>query len=404
MNSSEPQSKALRVVLAGGGTGGHVFPALAVATELRRMRPGIGLLYIGGDRLEARLAPEAGLRFRAISVHGVAGRGLAGWPRRMRAALELALLIPLFQSLRELKRFRPHVVIGTGGYVSGPVLLAARLRRIPSLAVEGNRVAGLTSRAVARLVDVMAVVSTKEAAFFSPCLRRDASVAVTGLPVRTGITDLSREEGASALGLDPSQTTLLILGGSLGSKRINQAAVGAIRLLAGAQGKLEGLQIIHVTGERGPLAFDPGEGAAVAPGYQARSFLAEYPEALAAADVVVCRGGASTLAEVAARGLPSIIIPWSQASTGEQAKNADPFARAGAAVVIPDDELTDERLGAALRALLWDTARREAMARAARLLGRPEAAARVAEIALRLAEGVTDGKRYASGGSGGRSA
>lgn len=404
MSNSKPQSKALRVVLAGGGTGGHVFPALAVATELRRMRPGIGLLYIGGDRLEARLAPEAGIRFRAISVHGIAGRGLAGWPRRVRAALELALMIPLFQSLRELKRFKPHVVIGTGGYVSGPVLLAARLRHIPSLAIEGNRVAGLTSRAAARLVDVMAVVSTKEAEFFTPCLRREAVVAVTGLPVRAGITNLSREEGAAALGLDPSQTTLLILGGSLGSQKINQAAVEAIRLLARERGRLDGLQIIHATGERGPLAFDPTEVAAIAPGYQARSFLTEYPEALAAADVVVCRGGASTLAEVAARGLPSVIIPWSQASTGEQVSNAEPFARAGGAVVIPDRELTGERLGAALRVLLWDEARREAVARAARLLGRPEAAAKVAEIALRLAEGVTEGKRYDSGGSGGRSA
>jgi len=156
--------EAPRIVLTGGGTGGHVYPALAIAGALRRRRPEAELLFVGGDRLEARVVPRAGMSFRGITVHGIAGRGLSGASRRLRAAVELSLGLPLLQSIARLRDFRPHVVIGTGGYVSGPVILAARLMGIPSLAVEGNRSPGWTSRAVVRLVDVMAVAHPEMAA------------------------------------------------------------------------------------------------------------------------------------------------------------------------------------------------------------------------------------------------
>jgi UDP-N-acetylglucosamine--N-acetylmuramyl-(pentapeptide) pyrophosphoryl-undecaprenol N-acetylglucosamine transferase len=341
--------------------------------------------------------------------------------RRLRALLELAAWVPLFQSLGILRRFRADVVIGTGGYVSGPVLLAAMLMRIPSVAVDGNRVPGWTSRLVARFVDVMAVAHPEMAEFFAARLRKGARVEVTGLPIRADIISTTREQGAGALGIDPSRETLLVFGGSLGSRRLNEAIRGALRRLvemsAAPSGPVgeplcglpPGLQVLHVVGRRfaseneqtstptaaSPSTFDsrlstlsPKAGGEV-PGidYKVIPYLEpHYADALAAADLVISRSGASTVAELAARGLPSILVPWSDASTGEQALNAEPLGRAGAAVVIPDQELTADRLAAALVEVLTDPGRLGLMARSARALGRPEAAEAVARIALELAE------------------
>jgi len=401
-----PQMKPVRVVLAAGGTGGHVYPALAVAEELRRLRPNARLLFIGGDRMEAQVVPAAGYRFRRISVHGLAGRGLTRLARRTRAALELLLGIPLWQSLGALRGFRPNVVIGTGGYASGPVLLAAHLMHIPSLALEGNRTAGRTSRAAAKMVDVMAVAWPELEAYFSDRVRKSTRVVLTGLPVRPELLQVGRSEGATTLGLDPVRRTLLVLGGSLGSRPINEALVGAIRLIAGRGGFGE-VQVVHATGRSAAAArsarADRGRGhgdsaqsvvrltasevEAIAPGYRAIPYLeADYGAALAVADLVVARAGASTVAELTARGLPAILIPWSQAAAGEQTENAEPVAKVGGATVIPDAELTPERLAQALVQILWDDERRARMATASKLLGRPKAAEEVARLALELGE------------------
>lgn len=374
-----------RAVLAAGGTGGHVYPALAVAAELRRLRPEIELLFIGGDRMEARVVPAAGYRFRAISVHGLAGRGLSGWTRRARAAGELALGIPLLQCLNIYRCFRPQVVVGAGGYVSGPALLAARLAGIPCLAFEGNRVPGWTSRAIARMVNVLAIAWPDQEPFFAGRMRRGGRVVVTGLPIRREVVEVAREEGAARLCLDPGRVTLLVLGGSLGSRRINEAVVGGLPRLAGEPG-MRGLQVVHMTGRQHPISLPGDQAETLGINYRSREYLAEhYPAALAAADLVVARAGASTVAEIAARGLPAILIPWSGAAVGEQERNAEPLAQAGAAVVLRDAELTPERLARELAALLGDGARRAAMAAASRALGRPRAAEQVAELALQVA-------------------
>jgi UDP-N-acetylglucosamine--N-acetylmuramyl-(pentapeptide) pyrophosphoryl-undecaprenol N-acetylglucosamine transferase len=374
-----------RVVLCGGGTGGHVYPALAVAEEVRRLAPEARLLYIGGDRMEARAVPAAGLPFRAISVHGIAGRGFTGLARRGRALAEVALGIPLIQSMRLLRGFGAQVVIGTGGYVTGPVLLAARLLGIPSVALEGNRTPGWTSRVISRMVSAMAVGWADQAPFFESRVRRGSQVVVTGLPVRRALVELSREQGAAELGLNPSLTTVLVLGGSLGSRRINEAVVEALRFVGNAESRLRLVQIIHQTGDgRGP-ALPPEEAETIAPHYHAFPFLDKnYPHALAAADLIVARCGSSTVAEVVARGLPMIAIPWSRAATGEQVYNVEPLARAGAAVVIRDQELTGERLGSELWGLLWNQDKLGLMARSSRLLGKPNAGETVAKLALEL--------------------
>ncbi|MBN1458418.1 MAG: undecaprenyldiphospho-muramoylpentapeptide beta-N-acetylglucosaminyltransferase [Armatimonadetes bacterium] len=370
-----------RVVLTGGGTGGHVNPALAVAEALSALDPRTEIQYIGGDRIEARLVPEAGLAFSSIAVHGLVG----GMPlkRRLRALLELACGLPLGQSLRLLRRLRPQVVIGTGGYVSGPVLLAARLLRVPSVALDGNRVPGQTSKLVSKLVDVMAVAHPEMEAFFSTRVRSSARVEVTGLPIRGEIVHTTRAEAAASLGLDAAELTLVVLGGSLGSERINRALVGALDGLAELK-DLAGLQALHVTGERYVAEARHGRWATVK--YHPLAYAG--PEVLAAADLVVSRAGASTVAEIAARGLPAVLIPWAQASTGEQVMNAQPLEEAGGAVVILDAELTPQRVYSVLQELLRDRARRAQMADASRSVGRPEAAQRVAEIALELARGA----------------
>jgi len=390
----------VRVVLAAGGTGGHVYPALAVAEEIRRLRPKARLLCIGGDRLEARVVPAAGYCFRAISVHGLAGRGLSGLSGRVRAAAELLAGIPLWQSLSALRAFRPHIALGTGGYVSGPVLLGARLLGIPGLAVEGNRTPGLTSRAVARMVEAVAVAWPELEEFFSHHVPVSARVVVTGLPIRRELLEMTRQAGASALGLDPARRALVVFGGSLGSRRINEALVGALRLMCDDP-RLRQLQVLHATGRQHPVALGPDEARSIAPCYRSLPYLeSEYAAALAAADLVVSRAGASTVAELTARGLPAVLIPWSGAAGGEQALNAEPMAKAGAAVVVADADLSSERLAVVLRDLLWDDERRARMAEASRSLGHPEAAERVAELALDLAERY----RRSAGRSGGRSA
>jgi UDP-N-acetylglucosamine--N-acetylmuramyl-(pentapeptide) pyrophosphoryl-undecaprenol N-acetylglucosamine transferase len=376
------ESSGPRIILAGGGTGGHVYPALAVAEAIRQIRPESQLLYIGGDRMEAKAVPAAGLPFRQISVHGLAGRSLSP-ARRLRSIVELAIGLPLFQSIRILREFRPDVVLGTGGYVSGPVLLAARIVSIPCAALDGNRVPGHTSRIVARIVDLMAIAHGEAAGYFSTRLRRGARVEVTGLPVRAEVITASREAGTAALGLDPCRATALILGGSLGSERINRAVTGALELLA-ATDALRELQLLHVTGER--FAVPASEGELPGGRYRAVPYLgADYAQALAAADLVVSRAGAGTLAEIAARGLPAILIPWAKAATGEQVQNAQALARAGAAIVILDRDLTPERLAAALSSSLGRRAELDRMAAASRDLGYPGAARRVAELVLELA-------------------
>ncbi len=385
--SARNETAGLRVVLCGGGTGGHVYPALSVAEALRRKYPQVQLLYIGGDRMEAHTVPAAGLPFRRISVHGLSGRGLTKLVSRGRALFEIVLLIPLLQSLLLLRRFRAHVVIGTGGYVTGPVLFAARLLRIPSITLEGNRTPGLTSRLVARLVDIVAVGWSDQSFRFQDLIRPGARVVTTGLPVRREFATLTREEAAAALGLDPSLTTLAVIGGSLGSRKVNECVVGALRLLGKVDGRLRMVQVLHVTGERGPnrVALPEGEAQELVPHYRAVPYLADKaPHALAAADLVISRGGSSTVAEIAARGVPAIFIPWSLATTGEQVHNVQPLCDTGGAILIHDRELNAEVLASTLRTLLWDRERLEEMSKASRLLGKPLAADEVADLAYAL--------------------
>jgi len=372
----------LRVVFAAGGTGGHVYPAIAIASRLRHLHPDAAVLFIGTrDRMEAEKVPAAGFDLATISVRGVAGR--QPLLRRLGALARLAIGLPVWQSLATLRRFRPDVVVGTGGYVCGPVILAARLLGVPTMTVEQNELPGLTTRLVSRLVDVAGLVSEASAAGYARSGRRQ-EVEVVGNPVRPEIITTTREAAAAALGLDPGLTTVVATGGSIGSLPVNRAFVGALEQLA-AEGALAGVQVLHLTGRENALRLEPDRVEALGLRYVAREYLDAMHNALAAADLLVTRAGGTALSEIAARGIAAIIIPWAGAAANHQEQNAAPFAQSDAGIVIRDDELTPERLAAAMERLLGDPAARDEMARRCRELGRPDAADRVIAIIERLA-------------------
>ncbi len=378
------EQRPLRVVFAGGGTGGHLSPALAIAQALRMRHPDAEVLFIGtADRLEASKVPAAGYAFHPISVHGLAGRWtLAGLGARLLALLEVLTLLPLWQSLRILAQFHPDVVVGTGGYVCGPVLFAARLTRRAAILVEQNEEIGYTSRLVSRFIRLAAVISEPSGAYFRA---HGLRTEVVGNPVRPAILDTTRAQGIAALDLEAERCTLAIVGGSLGSTPVNEAALGALRQLAREHWFRDGWQVVHLVGPRrgGELPADEVKTLGLA--YHAYPFLDNIHHLLAASDLVVSRGGGTFLAEIAVRGVPLIIIPWSGAANNHQARNAHPFAEAGAAVVISDSQLSPETLRAALLDILPDPVKRAAMAAACRKLGHPDSARRLVTFIEELA-------------------
>lgn len=369
-------SRALRVILAGGGTAGHINPALTVAELLRE--EGAEILFVGTEKgLEADLVPRAGFPMERIRVAPLDRRPGLGQLRALGAAIA-----GVSDSLRVIRRFRPDVVVGTGGYVSGPALLAAVLRRVPTVIHEGNAVPGVATRLLARRVDCVAV-GYEEA---GRRLRTKDKPIHVGNPVRPEVLAARRSEGLRQLGLRPDRLTLLIFGGSRGAKSINDAVWAAREGLC----KIPGVQIVHQTGAAG---FTTQKERYIASGIEPTAedriddgplrvvpYIYDMPSALAAADVVVSRAGALSLAEITARGIPAIIVPYPYATDDHQKFNAQSLAQAGAARVILDAELTAERLLDELHPLLQDESLRLRMAAASRSLGRPEAARELVEL------------------------
>jgi len=382
MSQSDDRRNALRVVFAGGGTGGHIYPALAVADRLRARHPEAAVLFIGTGRLEATKVPAAGYELRQITVHGLAGQMSSR--RRTAAILELLLGRPLWQSIGLLRRFRPHVVVGTGGYVSGPVWLAAWILGVPAMALELNQHPGLATRIGLRLVQLAAAVS-RSAAGELQARRPQLRIEVVGSPIRPEILTTTRAEGQQALGLDPKRLTLLAIGGSIGSQAINRALIGALESLAQEPWFRDGVQVIHLTGSAHPEHLSSARAAELGLAYQAREYLDDMHFAYAATDLAVSRGGAMTVAELAVAGVPAIIIPWSGAANNEQELNARPLVDAGGAVLLHDNELEPGRLADLLRQLLQGRERLTAMRGLARGVSRPEAADRVVDLIEELA-------------------
>jgi UDP-N-acetylglucosamine--N-acetylmuramyl-(pentapeptide) pyrophosphoryl-undecaprenol N-acetylglucosamine transferase len=368
----------LRLAITGGGTGGHVLPALAVVDELRQRGTLAELIWIGSSEgLERRAAEEASIPFVAIPT---------GKLRRYLSLRNLtdAGRVPLgvLAARRALATFRPDVVLSTGGFVSVPAVLAAR-GIAPVLTHEQTAILGLANRINARFADVLAVSHSQTALLASRLHHR---VVVTGNPIRVGLTAGDRSRGLQGLGFEGTMPVLYVTGGARGASPLNQ------RIAALLPGILDQAQIVHQTGP--PSANADGSNLskmreslpqAVRHRYHVVEFLGdELPDIYATADLVVGRAGAGTIAELAYVGLPAILIPLPRARGDEQTVNARVLGDVGAAVVIAQQDATPERLQAEILALLDDPERRTRMASAARTVARPDAAARLAEELLSL--------------------
>jgi UDP-N-acetylglucosamine--N-acetylmuramyl-(pentapeptide) pyrophosphoryl-undecaprenol N-acetylglucosamine transferase len=362
----------MRAILAGGGTGGHVIPALAVAQELQK-RYNAEVLFIGTARgIENRLVPAAGFPLRLVQVGALNKVSLK---TRLKTLFDLPRAV--WDSRRILAEFRPDVVIGVGGYASGPVMLAAVLKRIPTLAFEPNVVPGFANRMVARMVSGAAVHFEETAQYFS-------RAQVTGVPVREAFFEIA---GKATLNDRP---TLLVFGGSQGANAINQAMIQCLPELVK---QVPNIHIIHQTGERdyndAQAAYrQAGSSAEVYP------FITDMPAFFARADLVLCRSGASTVAEITAAGKPAVFVPFPRAADDHQRVNAQALERAGAAVVVEETKLERVWLADTIAALLGDPGRLRRMSEAARKLAHPNAARDITAMAARLAgveeEAATD--------------
>jgi UDP-N-acetylglucosamine--N-acetylmuramyl-(pentapeptide) pyrophosphoryl-undecaprenol N-acetylglucosamine transferase len=355
--------KTRRVVIAGGGTGGHLYPGIAVARELLRREPDARVTFAGTARgIESRVVPREGFELDLLRSAGLKGTSLS-------ARLRGLLLLPLsaIDAWRIISRRSPSLVIGVGGYSSGPVVLAAAVRRVPTLLLEQNAVPGLTNRLLSRVVSAAAVTFDSTRSFFG---RRGF---VTGNPVRPEFFGENVQPAADRPGV-------LIFGGSQGAHAINVAMVEAAPRLAAYPG---GLAVTHQTGERDVELVRGGYQRA---GLDARvePYLYAMDREIAAADLVICRAGATTLAELTAAGRPSILVPLPTATDDHQRKNAEVLAAAGAAEVIEQKSLAGDRLAERIVGLLADRPRLREMAAAARRLARPNAAAEIVDRALEL--------------------
>ena len=382
MSDERPRTTAAHLrcyaLVAGGGTTGHVQPALAIARALvARGHKQSSIELVGSERgIEARLVPEAGFELTLLP-----GRGLQRKLSWQNVRSLGALAVAFGRSWRLVGKRRPKVVVSVGGYASVPCALAAVLRRIPVVVAEQNATPGAANRLVARFAKACAV------SFPDTPLPR---AAVTGNPVRPEVLAIDRardgDPARAKLGVAPGRRMVLIFGGSLGALRINQAAVDAARRWAGRYD----LHVRHVVGERDWDEIT-GEGppvTAAAPlHYEALRYDDDMPTSLAAADVAVCRSGASTSFELLAAGLPAVLVPSPFVTADHQTANARHMAAAGAAVVVPDAELTGGRLVDEVDALLADPDRLAAMSAAARAAARPSAADDIAALVEANARG-----------------
>jgi UDP-N-acetylglucosamine--N-acetylmuramyl-(pentapeptide) pyrophosphoryl-undecaprenol N-acetylglucosamine transferase len=371
------------VVIAAGGTGGHIFPGLALADEIARRSPEARICFVGTPRgLEGSLIPERGYPLRLVDMRPLPrsfglGPVRAGW----------SLLRATVQAGRILRREGATVAVGMGGYASLPVVAAAWLRRIPRLVHESGAVPGLANRVAARLTPNLALSFRDAGPSFPPRVRRRARV--TGMPMDPAVARLDRQalraDARKALDLPESVTAVLVLGGSLGAMRLNQVGVG----LAGRWKDRTDVRLVIKAGkehaDRVTAELDRMGATGVA---TAMAFLERMDHAYAAADVAVCRAGAGTVAELAAAGLPAVLVPYPHATGDHQTRNAGPLVRAGAAVAVPDADATAERIGPILEELAADPARRSSMSDAARSLGRPDAAEQLAAWVLDLSGGT----------------
>jgi len=363
----------LRAIFAGGGTGGHLFPAIAIADELKKLDPGAEILFIGTEqKIEARVVPQCGYAFRTIWI--------SGFHRSFRIGnllFPLKVIISFMQARSIIQEFKPDVVIGTGGYVSGPVLRAAVMMKIPTLIQEQNSYPGVTTRMLAERVDELHLTFESSKKYFP---RKDR-VFVSGNPTRNTLEHVDTEKASAYFGFDRAQKikTLLVVGGSLGARSINEAVQRHLDELIRS-----GFRILWQTGKE----YFP-EASAAAKKYTSNmisvhQFIDRMDYAYAVADLVVCRAGATTLAELTRLGKPAILVPYPHAAANHQVENARAMAEHGAAEILYDGEVS-ERLLPCVSTVSEDK-RLLQMSAQSRKLGKPDAAKEIAQRIIALSQ------------------
>lgn len=353
------------IIVAGGGTGGHLFPGIAVVEELRRRIPDIDVTFVGTERgIEARVLPERGENLELIEVAPLKGRTASELMR------SLMMLPGAFSRASWLiSRYRPDLVVGVGGYAAGPMLLAAAARGVSTAILEQNAHVGLTNRLLAPLVGRAYVAFDEAAAQIGKKAR------LLGNPVRRAFVDAARAASSDPDGFEARCRRVFVLGGSQGAKALNEVVPAALaKLDLGARG----IDVLHQTGESMRAGVE-ARYAELGVKAEVVSFVTDMAKAYSAASLVIARAGASTLAEVCAIGRPSILVPYPHATDDHQARNAEALEREGAAIVIREGALTPEKLAEEAGRLLDDDRARRAMAEAARAHGRPDAAAAIVD-------------------------
>lgn len=377
----------MKIMIAGGGTGGHVFPGIAVAEELHRMRPDCKIVFAGTRRgLESQVVPEAGFPIRFLLSSGFTRGQWWLWP-----GAALVNLVGLFQALYLVLAENPGAVLGTGGYASAPVSFAARLLGRPLILQEQNSYPGLANRLLARVANEVHLSFLEARNHFS---RKD-HIKVTGNPVRAHILSGDTEAAMREFRLQPDKPVVFVFGGSLGARRINEATLETLRQLKGRVDVQFILQTGRADYERVRAIVEKEQLAAVV-----MPFVKKIHMAYAAADLVICRAGAMTLSEIAVCGLPAILVPYPLAAHNHQEDNASNLVDRGAATMILDSELTGDRLAREVAHMLADKQALSRMSANTRLFARPDAASRIARTLVRWAEGRGQVAEDAEAGGG----
>jgi UDP-N-acetylglucosamine--N-acetylmuramyl-(pentapeptide) pyrophosphoryl-undecaprenol N-acetylglucosamine transferase len=373
-SSNRPQ-RPVRVIISGGGTGGHVFPAIAIADALRELQPAAEILFVGAQgKMEMEKVPKAG--------YPIEGLWISGFQRQLslrNLLFPLKLLASLGKAWRILRRFKPDVAIGVGGYASGPLLEMAGRQGIPTLIQEQNSYAGATNRLLAKRAGRICVAYAGMERYFPA-----GKLVLTGNPVRKGLQEnaATRKQGAAYFGFEAGRPIVFVFGGSLGARSINEAMAANAELLR----KRPEVQVLWQFGALYETAFADCETARL-PNVKAQKFVERMDLAYAMADVILSRSGALTISELCFAGKPAVFIPSPNVAEDHQMKNAQALAREGAAEIIPDQEVRQRLIQRAYE-LLDDEARRRELSENIQKLAMPDAAARIAREVIALAASI----------------
>lgn len=361
----------MKIIIAGGGTGGHIFPGLAIAEEIKRRDLQAEIIFVGTEHgIEASLIPREGYPIKYLSAEGIVGRSVI---KKAKAAMKM--LFSVYQAYKLLRDIRPDALIGVGGYASFSPVLTASFMSIPTVIMEQNTMPGLANKLLGRVVDAVCLTYHESLAFFP-----SYKAFVTGNPIRMSILTGNRETAYQMFGLERGKFTIFVFGGSGGAKAINNAVCDAFNYMTDLKDKI---QFLHQTGSNSYETIREtyrnfGFKGTVA------SFIHQMPEAYAVADLIISRAGATTLTEMTSVGRPALLIPYPYAAGNHQEANARGLSEMGAARLILQQDLNGETLSGNIRELFADNSLRADMQRANKSLGRPDAAQKVVDILLSL--------------------